>query len=79
MPQVLPGAQSGVGVLTTFAFTCAEALVVFAEEVYEVAANPTRARTRTKLRIAMFFMVYFSLAVTKLLVKDFKFFSGQTR
>ncbi len=66
MPQeVAPGAQSGVGVLTTFAFACADMLVVFAEEVMEVAANPTRARTRTKLRIAMFFMVYFSLAVIK--------------
>lgn len=76
---MLPGAQSGVGVHTTFAFTFADALVVFAEEVNEVAANPARARAITKLRIAMFFMVYFSLAVTKLLVKDFKFFSGQTR
>ena len=62
---MLPGAQSGVGDPTTFAFTCADALVVFAEEVMEVAANPTRARTITKLRIAMFFMVYFSLAVIK--------------
>ena len=43
----------------------ADALVVFADEIMEVAPNPTRARARTKLRIAMFFMVYFSLAVVK--------------
>ncbi len=68
MPQVLPGAQSGVGEDTTPVCSwmlVADVLVVFAEEVMEVAANPTRARTRTKLRIAMFFMVYFSLAVVK--------------
>lgn len=41
----------------------ADALVVFADEIMEVAPNPTRARARTKLRIAMIFMVYFSLAV----------------
>lgn len=67
---MLPGAQSGVGETTTFVWAWtlmldADALVVFADEVMEVAANPTRARAITKLRIAMFFMVYFSLAVIK--------------
>ncbi len=65
---MLPGAQSGVGddtmlVRAWMPAVVADALVVFADEVMEVAPNPTRARTRTKLRIAMFFMVYFSLAV----------------
>jgi hypothetical protein len=36
-------------------------LVVFADEVTVVAPNPTRARTTTKLRIAMFFICVFLL------------------
>lgn len=39
----------------------ADALVVFADEIMEVAPNPTRARARTKLRIAMFFICVFLL------------------
>lgn len=39
----------------------ADVLVVFADEVMEVAPNPTRARTRTKLRIARFFICVFLL------------------
>ena len=78
---MLPGADRGVGVLTTFVWVwmVADTVGVFAEEVRVVAPNPTRARARTKLRIAMFFMVYFSLAVIEWLMKKFKFFSGQTR
>ena len=60
---MLPGEQTGAGVLTTLAWTWtfADALVVFADEVNVVAPNPTRARTTTKLRIAMFFICSFLL------------------
>ena len=55
MPQVLPGAQSGVGVLTTLALTAA--LLVFADEFMDEALKPAMARTRTKARTILFCIV----------------------
>jgi hypothetical protein len=65
MPQPLGsfGGHIGVGEHTTSDFTCklffvTDVLAALADEVTMVAPIPVIARTRTKLRIAKFFIVF---------------------
>jgi hypothetical protein len=68
-----PELQTGAGKLATttvgWALTVFAPLVVRAAEAMEEALNPTTARARTKLRIAMFFILVFLLSECKKFLK----------
>jgi hypothetical protein len=51
-----PGGHIGVGVITTLVLTSGREDDALAEEIMDVEANPARARARTEVRIAKFFM-----------------------
>jgi hypothetical protein len=64
-PALQPGAGAFATTTVGWALTVFASLVVRAAEAMEEALNPTTARARTKLRIAMFFILDYSLANVK--------------